>query len=153
MRVIRLIGRQAALVIRRPAAPRTVFKHNFPALALAGAALAGSLLVSLSPFRLFGCTFQRITGYPCPTCGVTRAFIHCLAGEWAAAFREYPAAVPLFFAAWAVLAWNLAALVSRRSVCVLAHRPMKLLAFRWALGIGTIMILASWIYRLVAGLA
>lgn len=152
MRVVRLIGRRAALVIRRPAAMRTVLAHHGPALALAGAALAGPALASLTPFRVLNCMFLRITGYPCPTCGGTRAFIDCLAGDWTAAFREYPMAVPLFFAAWLVFFWNLAALVSRRSVCVLAHRPFKAMAFKWAAGAGAVLLLGTWIYRLVAGL-
>ena len=152
MRVFRLIGRQAAMVVRRPSALRTVMIHHGPAFALSVLALAGSLLASLVPFPLFRCTFLRFTGYPCPTCGGTRAFIDCLAGEWMAALRECPVAVPLYFAVWIVLLWNLAALISRRSICVVAHRRLKIMVYKWALGIGSVLLLANWIYRLAEGL-
>lgn len=152
MRVIRLIGQQAALVIRRPAGLRTVIMHHAPALALVGAAIVLPLFVSLMPFPLHSCMFLRITGYPCPTCGGTRAFIDCLGGDWLAAFRQFPLAVPLYFVTWAFVLWNLAALISRRSVCVVAHRSFKKLAFQWGLRLGTVLLLANWIYRLALGL-
>jgi len=36
------------------------------------------------------CIFKAIFGLPCPACGMTRAFTHCLAGEFKKAFFYHP---------------------------------------------------------------
>ena len=41
------------------------------------------------------CLFRRLTGIPCPGCGMTRAFAHLAKGEWAAAARDHLLAYPL----------------------------------------------------------
>jgi uncharacterized protein DUF2752 len=59
--------------------------------------------------RFIICPFRRMTGVPCPGCGLTRAFAHLAKGEWAAALRDHPLA-PLvaleLLGAW--LVWGLA---------------------------------------------
>jgi hypothetical protein len=75
---------------------------------LAGlAGLAGLLVlhvwVPASGLQNTVCLFRRLTGIPCPGCGMTRAFAHLAKGEWAAAARDHPLAFPL--AAEIVLAW------------------------------------------------
>jgi hypothetical protein len=53
------------------------------------------------------CPLRRLTGVPCPACGMTRAFAHLAKGEWSAAVHDHPLA-PLLAAelglAW--LAWG-----------------------------------------------
>jgi Protein of unknown function (DUF2752) len=79
---------------------------------LAGLAAAGGFLL----FRLWVpapgvqntvCLLRRLTGLPCPGCGMTRAFAHLAKGEWAAAASDhllaYVLAVELGLA-W--LAWG-----------------------------------------------
>lgn len=72
-----------------------------------GAALFG--LVWLKSGRpLPQCTFHAVTGWPCPTCGTTRATLKLLQGDLAAAF----ALNPLYFMGLAALAaFNLYAVI------------------------------------------
>jgi hypothetical protein len=62
------------------------------------AAAACALLV------VFGwrCPVRRVTGHPCPTCGITRAVRLALAGDFGAATRMHPLVWVLvpFVAAW-----------------------------------------------------
>ncbi len=52
------------------------------------------------------CLFRRLTGVPCPGCGLTRAFAHLAKGEWSAALADHPFSplialeIVLFWAAW-----------------------------------------------------
>lgn len=55
---------------------------------------------------LVGCPFYRVFHLPCPTCGVTRAWVSALQGQFLAAFRYH-----LFFPVIPFvlpLAWGLA---------------------------------------------
>lgn len=36
------------------------------------------------------CLFRRVSGVPCPGCGMTRAFAHLAKGEWREAARDHP---------------------------------------------------------------
>ena len=57
------------------------------------------LLVQLG-LPVWRCPFRALTGRPCPGCGMSRAFVHLLRGEWTQAVRLHPFA-PLFLMAWA----------------------------------------------------
>jgi hypothetical protein len=52
------------------------------------------------------CLFRRLTGIPCPGCGMTRAFAHLAKGDWRAAASDHLLAYPLageigvLWAAW-----------------------------------------------------
>jgi hypothetical protein len=62
------------------------------------------------------CLIRRLSGLPCPGCGMTRAFAHLAKGEWAAAASDHLLAFGI--AAELGCAWLLwgAALVRRRPV-------------------------------------
>lgn len=82
------------------------------------------------------CLLRRLSGLPCPGCGMTRAFAHLAKGEWAAAASDHLLAFGL--AAELGLAWLVwgVALARRRQAgmppwferAVLAHVAV-LLAF------------------------
>jgi Protein of unknown function (DUF2752) len=60
--------------------------------------------------RFVICPFRRLTGLPCPGCGLTRAFAHLAKGEWSAAVLDHPLAPLLaveIFVGW--LTWGLLA--------------------------------------------
>jgi hypothetical protein len=69
--------------------------------------------------RFIVCPFRRLTGLPCPGCGMTRAFAHLAKGQWSAALRDHPLA-PLLAAeiciAW--VAWGLPAADRLRAVAI-----------------------------------
>lgn len=92
------------------------------------------------------CLFRRVSGIPCPGCGMTRAFAHLAKGEWAEAARDHPfsfllAAEMGFF----YLAWGLSLL---RGIPWRAPRQEILNP----LVIGHLLVLGVyWVYRFAAG--
>ncbi len=55
--------------------------------------LAGFALVRLLPpafFTWYACPFRRLTGLPCPTCGMTRATLHAVHSAWGEAWAINP---------------------------------------------------------------
>lgn len=64
------------------------------------------------------CLLRRLSGFPCPGCGMTRAFAHIAKGEWVAAASDHLLAfVVLAELGLAWLVWG-AALARRRPVRV-----------------------------------
>ncbi len=124
-----------------------------PWFAVAAAVLLATWAVRPDRIPLQSCTFLRVTGYPCPFCGTTRAF-HALArGRGGYALRDHPLSLPLYAAFWIVLAANGAALVSNRRIERGPWlRPGR--GTRWVLaGLCLLAVLANWAYRLWRGFA
>lgn len=69
------------------------------------------------------CLLRRLTGIPCPGCGMTRAFAHLAKGEWSAALAAHPCA-PLLALELGLLwlAWG----ARLRGLAVPASRPAGL---------------------------
>ncbi len=96
--------------------PATREERQLAFLWLAAAASAVALRplwLALAP-HLRTCVFRSLTGFPCPTCGTTRAAIAMLHGDLATALAANPlaAAAGLLFVAgaplaaiWAVAGW------------------------------------------------
>lgn len=57
------------------------------------------ILLTLGALIITGCPIRRLFGVPCPGCGLTRAWICFLTGQWKAALEYHP----LFLAAPAAL--------------------------------------------------
>ncbi|MGA9116690.1 MAG: DUF2752 domain-containing protein [Bacteroidota bacterium] len=76
------------------------------------AATAGVLLGGLALLRVLepgemplpACLFHRLTGFSCPTCGMTRSLHSALHGLWNEAFGAHPAGPFLLFFVLAVAA-------------------------------------------------
>lgn len=90
------------------------------------------------------CLLRRFAHLPCPGCGLTRAFAHLAKGEWTAAFRLHPLALPI--AAEVGLLWGLwgLSLVRRRCPAPLRRIDALMLAHVLAL-------VALWLGRLATG--
>ncbi len=70
----------------------------FTALA-AGAVLGLSVWLSGPPLPFKTCLFRLVTGWPCPSCGLTHAFISLGHGRWVVGFFENIMSPVLFLAA------------------------------------------------------
>ena len=98
------------------------------------------------------CVFLNLTGYPCATCGSTRAFQAMAHGRFAEAAAQNPLASLLFLGVLAAFAWHAFGLglvaVTRRDVLPrLTFRPRW-----WMFALLGLLVLANWAYRLGAGL-
>lgn len=98
-------------------------------------------------FGLPPCTFFVITGFPCPTCGVTTAFAHMIRFEVLDAISAQPFGAALFLVALLSFAWCIATIIYGR-------KPSDWLASkgfdpqRWLLaGVG--FGLLSWFYKIL----
>lgn len=91
------------------------------------------------------CLFRRLTGIPCPGCGMTRAFAHLAKGEWAAAWTNHPLSfflAPQIGLAW--LAWGLV-LADRLRLSLNDERLPRVLIGEAA------VLLAFWLGRMATG--
>ena len=100
-------------------------------------------LVSLMP----GCVFHTLTGFPCPTCGSTRAFSALIDGELLSAWRLQPLFVSAcIICALCALRAMIAKITDKRIFVQLTHQDR--LFIRLAL---VVLIVIDWIYLLSAG--
>lgn len=130
-------------------------------LLLAAIGLAGGVLLAtawrLSPdargygtheqLGLAACGFTRLTGWPCPTCGMTTAWAHVLDGQLRAALVANAGGVMLCLVAVAATPWAIASAVVGRCLWM---KPTT----RLVLWIGTAWLaitLFDWARRLAAG--
>ena len=94
------------------------------------------------------CSLVVMTGYPCPTCGMTTSVSHAVRGELLSSFHAQPAG--LVFAAACVLAvaLSLGVLVTGNVWVVNWYRvsPARVVLFV------VLLLLGGWAYNVVAGL-
>jgi hypothetical protein len=65
------------------------------AAVIAGLLGAAALTDPTRPLPFEVCVFHRLTGLPCPTCGMTRAVCHAVHGHWAQSVAWHPAGLIL----------------------------------------------------------
>ncbi|MFH1968785.1 MAG: DUF2752 domain-containing protein [Verrucomicrobiota bacterium] len=131
---------------------RAVLARHLPPALIAGGVLLAVALLRLDRIPWTICTFLRITGYPCPSCGLTRGFIAMAHGQWLAVLHTCPLAALLYAATALVFAVNAAALL-----CGVRLTPGRWLKWRtraWVvfLCFFGLLILLNWLYRLALGL-
>ncbi len=145
----------ALFTVDRPAGPgagRAVLGRHLPWALLAGAVLLAAWVLPLEEAPVGICAFRRLTGYPCPTCGLTRGFVALAGGRWAAVLRACPLAVALYGLTALILAFNGAAVLCgvRLRLGPRLRGPKPALA---ALSVFGLLVLLNWVYRLALGLA
>ena len=136
----------------RPGGYQAVLAHHLPLAGLALGVLLAAFLVPLDRIPYTICTFLRLTGYPCPSCGLTRGFVAMAHGQWLAVLYTCPLAALLYVVTAFVFAINAAALMC--GVCLTPGRWLKWRARAWVvfLCFFGLLILFNWLYRLVLGL-
>lgn len=110
-------------------------RTSLTVLAISAAFAASEAVCALT--GTYFCAFRRVTGLPCPGCGMTRAWASLLRGDLYSAWKFHP----LF---WSVpaLAAGIAALIWSKNV------KLRRAAERFLLTTGGLYI-AVWIVRLI----
>src|SRR6266545_4055966 len=85
------------------------------------------------------CPWKALTGIPCPTCGMTHAFVHLAHAELAAALSASPAGALLAAGAWLFVALDAARLALGLPLPALSPRVGQPLV-----AAGAIALLANW---------
>ena len=112
--------------------------------------LCGAALVDPNhPLPIDFCLWRRLTGFPCPTCGLTRAICHALRGDWSASLNLHPAGVLVVagLAGWAL--WS--ALETWRGEPI--HETARDLAGLALLRAGVTVSAIAWVVRLASGIS
>jgi hypothetical protein len=96
------------------------------------------------------CVFIRLTGYPCPTCGLVRSLTAMAEARWEAAVVNSPLAAVAYLALCVILAWNATALMLgvRLERGRWLRLPGRTKRWIWA---GAVAVVLNWVYRLAAG--
>ncbi|MFH1475994.1 MAG: DUF2752 domain-containing protein [Verrucomicrobiota bacterium] len=131
---------------------RTVLAHHLPWTLIGGGVLLAAAILPLDRIPWTICTFRRLTGYPCPSCGLTRGFVAMAHGQWLAVLHTCPLAALLYAATAFVFAVNAAALLC-------GVRLIPGLCFKWRarawmvlLCFFGLLVLLNWLYRLFYGM-
>jgi hypothetical protein len=98
--------------------------------------------------RFVVCLFRRLTGVPCPGCGLTRSWAHLAKGEWSASLRAHPLG-PLLAAELAA-AWLLWACAPLAAAAVRLRDRAAGAVDRLAVW-HAVAFIAVWICRLATG--
>ena len=130
----------------------TVLAHHLPWVLIAGGVLLAAAILPLARIPYTVCTFLRLTGYPCPSCGLTRGFVAMAHGQWLAVLHACPLAALLYAATALVFAVNTVALLC--GVRLTLGRGFKWRARAWVvfLCFFGLLILLNWVYRLMHGM-
>lgn len=143
------------LNVERPAHAggyRGVLARHLPAALIAGVVLLAAAVLPLDKIPYTICAFLRLTGYPCPTCGMTRGFVAMAHGQWPAVLHMCPLAALLYAVTALVFAVNTAALLC--GVRLTPGHGFKRRARTWLilLCFFGLLIMFNWLYRLILGL-
>lgn len=93
-----------------------------------------STVESATSWFFLKCPLHYLTGWMCPTCGMTRSFVAIIRGEWVSAFEYQPFGPFLFiflFLYWLLLVFNFDVIIWAKKQ-YLSHsyvrHPLRLLA-------------------------
>ena len=123
---------------------------HLAAFLLGSAALLFGIFVPRAHIPLIPCAFRYVTGYPCPFCGTTRAFLAAGHGAWGQGLRESPLGALLFPGAVVLAIWGAWGLwLGRKGDAGNLHaRAVP----RWVWPSVGVLVLVNWLYRLGCGL-
>ena len=116
------------------------------ALVASGLLASAFVLPARRPLPLDLCVLHRLTGLPCPTCGLSRSVCLFARGEWGASLVMHPAGGLAFGALVIAAAWLTWEAVTDRDL----ERALRIRLTRALLGVGGGLSLAVWVLRLAA---
>ena len=93
------------------------------------------------------CSMLALTGYPCPTCGMTTAFAHTVRGELGLAFCAQPAGFAIALAVLFAASVSLGVVITGKVWAVNWYRVSPM----WATLAILLLVLGGWLYKLAAG--
>ena len=112
---------------------------------LALGCLSTTMLNPDRPIPVEICLFKRLTGLPCPTCGLTRAVCCALRGQWTRSFHYHPAGILLAAALIGGAAW----LAAEAAQGAPWHDELRRRLRAQLLTFGIAICLANWVVHLV----
>jgi hypothetical protein len=95
----------------------------------------------------YACGLRTLTGYPCPTCGVTRAFVRTAHFELGSALRLNPLATVALLGTMVYVPYALAAVALRTRRLRLTHLTRR--STRLLLALCAALVLGNWAYMIV----
>ena len=110
-----------------------------------------SFLFPINAMPLIPCTFLKLTGYPCPFCGFTRAFWSMSSGDFQSALGNTPLAVLLYIVFILFFLINTTALITGLRISrgnLLRFNRRKA---RWITFSVFFLIILNWFYRVIMG--
>jgi hypothetical protein len=123
-------------------------ERRFACLVATGFAAVAAMVLLWPRAWLPPCLFHRLTGFPCPTCGLVRSLRLLLAGHLREAWLQQPLAVTACLAAAAGMVY--AVLVVWLRLPRLRVDPSRRVR-RGALILLAAAVLANWIYLIIRG--
>lgn len=115
------------------------------------AAFAAARFVPFDRLNISLCAFHQLTGWPCPSCGMTTCFVHLAHGEILAGLVVSPLGTLVFAGTAGAIFYVVWTWLLRRPVYKFRLTGREI---RWMLWGGGVMLLANWgwsFYRLAAG--
>jgi len=122
------------------------------------ACLAGFLYLFFSinyseSSQLKFCIFKKVTGYPCPSCGTTRAVNLLLKGDGLGSIQMNPFGIivtilMLVLPIWILLDWA----THRKTFFINYKKAETILNTRWIAILGIVLVLLNWIWNIKKGL-
>ena len=89
------------------------------------------------------CAFKLLLGFPCPTCGLTRAMCHALHGDWAVSVGYHPAGILLAAALIGWMLWSLAEALRGQPMAEVARGRLRISM----VSVGIVSSIAAWVVR------
>ncbi len=134
---------------RRWRIPERLLRICPPDAVLAAAALVGALAYPPLARRgliLHRCAFRELTGFPCPTCGMTRSLALAVRGKWVSAFRQHFLGPPLLLLIFA----SMARFLARKKGVSEDGPPMAMLNLKdWEKAASVGLFLVAWVLRVL----
>jgi len=130
------------------------FAGNIFIFLFSGGILLAARFFPIDRFPLGFCVFLRLTGFPCPTCGFTRAFCDFANGNWTEGIYLCPFALVVFVLVALVFLYNAVVIAaSLFGLRILSGKIMQLSSEKMAFlaVVFFLLLIANWIYRLIIG--